>query len=203
MSTLKEIMQTSYYDQATGTWKPYLPETDARGVKTADGSTVQAKLDALPGQLSDAVTVIKGGVDVAGDSLKKLYDLITAIQTVLNSDDVTLDTVQEIVDFIKTNKSNLELLGANKVNVSDVVNNLTTVIDGKVLDARQGKVLKDAIDSLQTALSGLQTDLDDFATKTYVSTSIASAMPHVGDMPPANPIDHQLWLKPVGTIEVA
>lgn len=35
-----------------------------------------------------------------------------------------------------------------KVNTSDIVNNLTTTASGKVLDARQGKALKDYVDGL-------------------------------------------------------
>ena len=35
-----------------------------------------------------------------------------------------------------------------KVNTSDIANNLTTTASGKVLDARQGKALKDYVDGL-------------------------------------------------------
>ena len=38
-------------------------------------------------------------------------------------------------------------LNASKVNKSDVVNNVTTTTAGKVLDARQGKALQDAINT--------------------------------------------------------
>ena len=41
-----------------------------------------------------------------------------------------------------------------------VANNLTTTASGKVLDARQGKALKELIDNLNTAVGGLDTDLD-------------------------------------------
>lgn len=40
-----------------------------------------------------------------------------------------------------------------------VANNLTTTTSGKVLDARQGKALKDLIDPIGTAVSGLDTSL--------------------------------------------
>ena len=35
-----------------------------------------------------------------------------------------------------------------KVNTSDIANNLTTTASGKILDARQGKALKDYVDGL-------------------------------------------------------
>lgn len=45
---------------------------------------------------------------------------------------------------------------SSKVNVSDIVNNLTTTAANKALDARQGKALKTEIDSLNSNLGGLR-----------------------------------------------
>lgn len=42
----------------------------------------------------------------------------------------------------------------NKVNTSDIANNLTTTTAGKVLDARQGKALNDAISNSVLYFSG-------------------------------------------------
>ena len=50
---------------------------------------------------------------------------------------------------------------SSKVNVSDIVNNLTTTAANKALDARQGKALKTEIDSLNSnweKLGGLRFD---------------------------------------------
>ena len=44
--------------------------------------------------------------------------------------------------------TNLQTNLNSKVNTSDIVNNLTTTASGKVLDARQGKALKDYVDGL-------------------------------------------------------
>lgn len=44
--------------------------------------------------------------------------------------------------------TNLQSSLDNKVNTSDIANNLTTTTSGKVLDARQGKALKDYVDGL-------------------------------------------------------
>jgi len=43
--------------------------------------------------------------------------------------------------------------------IPGVANNLTTTTSGKVLDARQGKALKDLIDPIGTSVSGLSTAL--------------------------------------------
>lgn len=44
--------------------------------------------------------------------------------------------------------TNLQTNLNNKVNTSDIANNLTTTASGKVLDAKQGKALKDYVDGL-------------------------------------------------------
>lgn len=59
-----------------------------------------------------------------------------------------------------------------------VANNLTTSTEGKVLDARQGKALKDLIDALTVDVSGISGDLADLSpdTKTIrLASSTASS----------------------------
>lgn len=51
-------------------------------------------------------------------------------------------------------KQTLETSLGNKVNTSDIANNLTTTTAGKVLDARQGKALNDAISNSVLYFSG-------------------------------------------------
>lgn len=98
---------------------------------------------------------------------KVLKGLIDKINTVLQSNDTDLDTVQEIVNFIKQNKTLLSQLGIGnivglqaaldqKLNKTDVVNTLTSTDATKPLSANQGKVLNDAISALTNGLSGLK-----------------------------------------------
>lgn len=65
-----------------------------------------------------------------------------AITTAINSKANTTHThgISEVTNL----QTNLNA----KVNTSDIVNNLTTTASGKVLDARQGKALKDYVDGL-------------------------------------------------------
>ncbi|MBT1702969.1 hypothetical protein [Chryseosolibacter indicus] len=93
------------------------------------------------------------GADEDDNTLKKLAVKINAIHTLLTSDDVDLDTIQEIVDYIKEHESDINSLLSGKVNITDVYNALDQVLAGKVLDARQGKVLKDLIDALSAAIA--------------------------------------------------
>lgn len=135
--------------------------------------------------LSNLEAALKDGVAADGNTLNKLRGLITdlqntdavhagqlgALQTLLTSDDVSLDTLQEIVDFIKANEADITSLLSGKVNVSDIYNGLDYLLSGKVLDARQGKALKDLIDANTSAISnkvdkvtGKQLSTEDYTT---------------------------------------
>lgn len=97
------------------------------------------------------------------ESLKYIYDLLTSVNdetnlsiqeltervnAVLNSDDDTLDQMSEIIAYIKSNKELIDAVTTSKVNVADIINNLTTNIANKPLSAAQGVALKSAIDAL-------------------------------------------------------
>lgn len=110
-----------------------------------------------------------------------IRDLITGLTTRLNaladSDDTTLDQMSEIVAYIKANKTLIESITTSKINVSDIVNNLTTNSTSKVLSAAQGVAIKALIDALETELdshthaiadvSGLQSALDGKAASSH------------------------------------
>lgn len=57
-------------------------------------------------------------------------------------------TVGEELEDINTELDSVNTSLASKVNTSDIANNLTTTAAGKVLDARQGKVLGDEVEAL-------------------------------------------------------
>lgn len=81
--------------------------------------------------------------------------LITALTTRLNaladSDDATLDQMSEVVAYIKNNKSLIDGITTSKVNVTDIVNNLTSNVSNKPLSAAQGVALKGLIDTLTSS----------------------------------------------------
>lgn len=87
-----------------------------------------------------------------------IRNLITGLTTRLNaladSDDTTLDQLSEFVAYIKSNRTLIENVTTNKVNVSDIIDNLTTNVSNKPLSAAQGVAIKSLIDSLQTAVNG-------------------------------------------------
>lgn len=87
-----------------------------------------------------------------------IRDLISALTTKVNNfldvDDTTTNQLSEVLELIENNKGTLESLTSGKVNVSDIVNNLTTSSTTKVLSANQGVVIKGLIDALQAEVDG-------------------------------------------------
>jgi len=123
------------------------------GSKVADFETPtgsQLKVD-------NSIIAIKNGVSTDGDTLLKLRTLITGIQTLLNSNDVNLDSLQEIVSYIKDNKTLIDGITTTKVNISDIVNNLTSTDINKPSSANMAKTLNDSIVALQTQVDNLPT----------------------------------------------
>lgn len=83
--------------------------------------------------------------------------LTTRLNALADSDDTTLDQLSEIVAYIKNNKSLIDGITTSKVNVSDIIDDLTTNSGDKVLSAKQGTILKGLITDL-TALVGTKVD---------------------------------------------
>lgn len=105
-----------------------------------------------------------------------IRSLITALTTRLNaladSDDTTLDQMSEVVAYIKNNKSLIDGITTSKVNVADIVNNLTSNVSNKPLSAAQGVVLKGLIDTLTS--SKVSTCELDTAVNSALATAKAS-----------------------------
>ena len=80
--------------------------------------------------------------------------LTTRLNTLADSDDTTLDQLSEIVAYIKSNRGLIENVTTNKVNVTDIIDNLTSSATNKPLAAKQGKVLKDLITTLASIVDG-------------------------------------------------
>lgn len=83
--------------------------------------------------------------------------LTTRLNALSDSDDTTLDQLSEIVAYIKNNKSLIDGITTSKVNVSDIIDDLTTNSGDKVLSAKQGTILKGLITDL-TAIVGDKVD---------------------------------------------
>lgn len=106
-----------------------------------------------------------------------ITDITTKLNNFLNVNDETTDQLSEVLALINANKGTLESLTTSKVNVSDIIDNLTTSNASKVLSAKQGVAIKALIDALDAELdshghdisdvSGLQTALDGKAASSH------------------------------------
>ena len=99
-----------------------------------------------------------------------ISDLATKLNNFLDIDDETSDQLSEVITMIENNKGTLESLTTSKVNVSDIIDNLTTASENKVLSANQGVALKNLIDALQAEVNEKadKTALNDYYTKTQI-----------------------------------
>lgn len=81
-----------------------------------------------------------------------LQELSNRVNAALDSDDVTLDQMSEVVAYIKSNKILIDAITTSKISVSDIVNDLVTNVSDKPLSAAQGVALKKLIDDLQAMI---------------------------------------------------
>lgn len=105
--------------------------------------------DALQGHLTDAAS--------HSDIRESIRQVATRLNTLADSDDETLDQLSEIVSYIKNNKSLIDGVTTSKVNVSDIVDDLTSTAIDKPLSANQGKALKLLISALTERVDGMPT----------------------------------------------
>lgn len=82
------------------------------------------------------------------DIRELITGLTTRLNTLADSDDTTLDQLSEIVAYIKNNKTLIDGITTSKINVDDIINNLTTNTSNKPLSAAQGVALKALIDAI-------------------------------------------------------
>lgn len=119
-----------------------------------------------------------------------IRELITGLTSRLNaladSDDTTLDQLSEIVAYIKSNRSLIEEVTSNKVNVADIIDNLTTNVANKPLSAAQGVALKALIDAIP---DWAKADTKPTYTKSEVGlNNVDNVKQYSADNPPPYPV---------------
>jgi len=98
----------------------------------------------------DNVTSTTTNVPLSANQGKVLKDLIDAINTLLTSDNVNLDTLQEVVDFIEANKDSLDNL-----TISNIAG-LQAALDAKQnTEVGKGLSTEDFTTALLTKLNGI------------------------------------------------
>ena len=144
-------------------WEKYFNRTIADAVQMGadDPTTIKEYVDNRLNLLSDEIankeesgtaeskiTAHNTSTDAHNDIRELVKGLTSRLNALADSDDTTLDQLSEIVSYIKYNKSLIEGVTTNKVDVSDIVNNLTSNNTNKPLSAKQGMVLKSLINAI-------------------------------------------------------
>lgn len=123
-------------------------------VKSVNGKAGAVTLSAsdVGADASGTAGTVMSGHNVHPSAHNDIRLLITGLTNRLdalaNADDDTLDQMAEVVAYIKANRDLIEQITTNKVNVADIINNLTTNVSNKPLSAAQGVALKALIDAI-------------------------------------------------------
>jgi hypothetical protein len=138
------------------------------GVYAIEGHNHNSAYDSK-GTASSAVSTHNTSTSAHNDIRDLITGLTTRLNTLANSDDTTLDQLSEIVAYIKNNKSLIDGITTTKVNVADIIDNLTTNVTNKPLSAAQGVELKRLIDVLQNELDTHKHSASDITSGTLSS----------------------------------
>lgn len=156
----KENSITDSLDEHTGNQSNPHQVTKAQiGLSNADNTSDMdkpvsaAQQDALNSALFDHNTAESSHSDIR----LLVSNLATRLNALADSDDTTLDQLSEIVAYIKNNNSLIDGITTDKVNVSDIIDNLTSDFTDKPLSAKQGAILKELFTDL-TAITGNKVD---------------------------------------------
>ena len=145
--------------------------------------SVNGQTGAITLSHSDVGAEASGSIAEHNNSIrphKNIFILIESLTSRLNaladSDDETLDQLSEIVAYIKSNQSLIDGITTSKVNVSDIVDDLSSNVANKPLSAAQGVALNARIDNLKipSKISDLTND------GTFVQSSTNITMTAVG-----------------------
>jgi hypothetical protein len=121
----------------------------------------------------DSLTSTSTTQPLSANQGKVLDAKIDAILALLQSNDTDLDTIQEIVTYIKSNKSLIDGITTSKVSVSDIIDNLTSETISKPLSANQGVVIKALIDALAASKADAESVYTKQGAKDMVDEKIA------------------------------
>ena len=121
------------------------------------------------GTASSLVSIHNTDSESHNDIRLLIEGLNSRLNALANSEDVDLDQMKELVDYIKANRGLIEQITTNKVNYTDIIDNLTTNVKDKPLSAAQGVALKALIDALGTG------KLDASELSNAINTALAQA----------------------------
>ena len=138
-------------------WMPTAEEVGALPSTYTPPNQTAEQVGADPkGTAASAVGSHNTNTDAHNDLRLELKAINDRLNAFFDSDNQTLDELSEIVAYITNNKSLIDNITTSKINVADIINNLTTNVANKPLSAAQGVALKALIDAVSTSLTNYQ-----------------------------------------------
>lgn len=156
-SMLGNVANERQYSENNPPPYPVTSVNGKTGAVTLSASDVKADASGTA-----TVTVATHNTSTAAhnDLRVKLKELSDRLNAVLDSDDTTLDELSEIVAYIKANKTLIDSITTSKVNVTDIIDNLTTNVTNKPLSAAQGAAIKQMIDALEAEFGDTMAEIE-------------------------------------------
>lgn len=154
-----------------GTYKSVTVDTQGH-VTSGTNPTTLAGYGITDAEAKGSVNTHNSSSTAHSDIRLLISNLTTQVTNFLDVDDTTKDQLSEVIALIEANADSIESITSGKVNVSDIINNLTTNVSNKPLSAAQGVVIKELIDDLQSALD---THTHNYAGSSSVGGAATSA----------------------------
>lgn len=153
----EETIRTSLQEHISDKTNPHNVTKEQLAIGNVDNtSDIDKPVSTAQQNALDTVLSTHNTSDSSHNDMRLLISgLTTRLNALADSDDTTLDQLSEIVAYIKKNKSIIDGITTSKVNVSDIIDNLTTSSTDKALSAKQGQILKEMINSLTKEDIGL------------------------------------------------
>ena len=181
LETLSRVVTsiTSWADIRFVKKTDYIVDTalNATSTNPLQNKVVNTEINNIKSQINNIdISAHNTNTSAHNDMRQELKSLADKINAFLDSDDATLDELSELIVAIKNNKTTIEQLTSGKVNVTDIVNNLTTNVSNKPLSAAQGVELKSLINniSVPTKLSQLSNDAGYISSYTETDPTVPS-----------------------------
>lgn len=173
-STSKTLAATPYavkqaYDLAT-----------EANTLASEAKTAAAEAELAASEVVGSVNIHNTTTDAHNDIRVLINGLSERINAIANSSDTDLDTLAEIVAYIKSNKTLLDEVTVNKVDVSDIVDNLTTNVSNQPLSAAQGVAL-DSAKAPKPLIVSSSYDENSKLVSNYSSNEILTHLAQGGD----------------------
>ena len=108
------------------------------------------------GTAASEVSKHNTSTDAHTDLRQEIKAIREQLAAFLDVDEETLNELSELIARIVANQTSIAQLTTGKVNVSDIIDNLTTNVANKPLSAAQGVAIKALIDGLSASLANYQ-----------------------------------------------